>query len=186
MWRAGLQGPGLHRFEYLLGRRKKTIAIMESRPKAPRLQAFLERRYGPSVFASPRTDWEALGVGSTSVVQIDVGSTPIGRVAQDASKLAAVAHQFGPSRARVSVYRYDQADQPTPWNADHYSVWLDLDQHRDIRNFVNRASTSYDANLVQYLHETVFWVKEQPGDDHWLTDLPSSVVAVVQFRSEST
>lgn len=159
---------------------------MDAQPKAPRLQAFLEREYGPSVFAFPRTDWEALGVGSTRLVQIDVRNTPINRLAQDASKVAAVAHQLGSYQARVSVYRYDETDQPTPWNTDHYSVWLDLDRHRDIREFVNRASTSYDANLVRYLHETVFWVKEQPGDDHWLGDLPSSVVAVVQFRSEST
>lgn len=40
--------------------------LMESRPKAPKLQALLERRYGPSVFASPRTEWEALAENSTA------------------------------------------------------------------------------------------------------------------------
>ena len=137
------------------------------------------------MFVSPRGDWDAVGVNSTNVVQIDACRTPIARVTQDASRLAIVAHQLGLSDARVSVYRYDESDQPTPWNVDHYSVWLNINTHPEIHEMVNRASTSYDDNLVRYLGENVFWVKEEPGDDHWLPELPTSVLAVVEILRSS-
>jgi hypothetical protein len=135
----------------------------------------------------PRSGWDALGVGSTNLVEIDARRTPVAGVAHDAARVAVVANQLGPSDARVSVYRYDPADAPKDWNADNYAVWLNLESHTDIRELVNRASTSYDDNLVQYLRKNVFWVKEDHGDDHWLSydQLPAVVRAVVDIRSVS-
>ncbi len=161
---------------------------MQDKARAPKLQAFLERGGGPTVIATPRAGWDALSVASTNLVEIDARRTPIARVARDAARVAVVANRLGPSDARVSVYRYDPADAPKDWNADHYSVWLNLDSHANIHELANRASTSYDANLVRYLRENVFWVKEDPGDDHWLSyeDLPAVVRAIVDIRSTST
>lgn len=161
---------------------------MENKPRAPKLQAFLERGYGPTVIVTAREDWQALSVGSTNLVEIDAQRTPIAHVAHDAARVAMVASQTGPANARVSVYRHDPADAPTDWNTDHYSVLLNLEQHPNILEFVNRASTSYNANLVEYLRENVFWIKEQSGPDHWLRydELPAVVPAVVGVRSTST
>lgn len=86
------------------------------------------------------------------------------------------------------MYRHDPADAPKDWNTDHYSVLLNLEPHTNIHQLVNQASTSYNANLVEYLRENVFWVKEDPGPDHWLRydELPAVVQAVVGIRSTST
>ncbi len=161
---------------------------MHDRARAPKLQAFLERRYGPTVIVTPLADWNALSVGSTQLVRIEADRTPIAHVAQDAARVAVVASQIGPSNARVSVYRHDLADAPKDWNTDHYSVLLNLEQHTNIHELVNRASTSYNANLLQYFRENVFWVKEDHGDDHWLSydELPAVVRAIVGIRSTST
>ncbi len=51
---------------------------------------------------------------------------------------------------------------------------------------MNAASTSYSANLVRYLNENVVVVKEDPGDDHWLVKVPSSVVTVLKIDVPST
>lgn len=49
---------------------------------------------------------------------------------------------------------------------------------------VNSASTSDNANMRGFLRDHVFMVKEPPGTDHWLAELPSSVVAVVKKREK--
>jgi hypothetical protein len=161
---------------------------VQERARAPKLQAFLERRYGPTVIVTPLVDWNALDVGSTQLVQIVADRTPIADVAHAAARVAIVANQVGPSNARVSVYRYDPADAPKDWNTDHYSVLLNLERHANIHDLVNSASTSYDMNLQQFLRENVFWVKEDRGDDHWLRydELPSVVQAIIDIRSTST
>jgi hypothetical protein len=150
---------------------------METRAKAPRIHAFIKKTHGRSVIAMPRDDWEALQVKSTNLVQIDIQETPLARVAEDSCVLAAVAQKYGPSDGRVSVYRYDEKD-PKPVNVDHYSVWLDLVGHPRIQEMVQAASTSLDDNLCRFSKENVFLVLEHLGDDHWLADLPSSVISI--------
>ena len=70
-----------------------------------------------------------------------------------------VARRNGPADAKVSVYRFDPVDEK-PWNADHYSVWLDLRSHVDFPSLVNRLSTSDDVNMVEYLLERVHRQKD--------------------------
>lgn len=48
---------------------------------------------------------------------------------------------------------------------------------------MNTASTSDNANMRGFLAEHVFLVKEKPGPDHWLPDLPVEIVTVVTKRS---
>ena len=148
--------------------------------KAPRLQAFLERGYGPPVLIMSRESWDALRVTGSDLVEIDARQTPIADVVDDATRLAVVAHEYTPAIGRVTVYREDRTD-PKPWNSDHYSVW-DLAQHPDLAWMINRASTSLDTNLLTFLGEHVFWVKERPGPDHWLEshELPSVVRVLLE------
>jgi hypothetical protein len=95
--------------------------------------------------------------------------------------MAVVASQTSTGGGRVTVYRHDPNDEPTPVNVDHYSVWTDLASHPQIEEFVTAASTALNPNLKQFLAEHVLWVKEEPGADHWLTDVPSPVVTAVHI-----
>ena len=45
---------------------------------------------------------------------------------------------------------------------------------------VNTASTEINATMVGFLADHVFMVKEAPGPDHWLAELPPEVFAVVR------
>lgn len=150
---------------------------MGIKANAPRICAFLKKTEGRSVIVMPREDWNALQVGSTNLVQIDINETPLVRVAEDSCVLAVVALKYGPSSGRVSVYRHDEKDKK-PVNVDHYSVWLDLVGHPNIQEMVQAASTSLDDNLRQFSDENVFLVLENKGDDHWLENLPGSVINV--------
>lgn len=150
---------------------------METRAKAPRITAFMKKTQGRSVIVMPRDKWATMGVKSTNVVQIDIQKTPIARVAEDSCVLAAIAQKYGPSDAKISVYRYDEKD-PRPINVDHYDVWLDLVSHPRIQEMVMAASTSLDDNLRRFSRENVFLVLEHLADDHWLEDLPDSVVSI--------
>ena len=129
-----------------------------------------------------RSVWESFSIGSTELISIDPLHTPIARVVQKVSTNAVVACYVGPSEARVSVYRHDPRD-PKPWNADHYSVLADIREHLDIRDTANRASTSYDVNMIEHLSEHVHW-RRQPrtSTNHWFDfdELPAFVQSVVR------
>ena len=123
---------------------------MEPKAKAPRLQAYLEKTQGVSAFAVPRSQWRSLQVNSTQLIEIDVEATPMHGVASRGSLIAVVASQTSTGGGRVSIYRNDPKDSPTPVNVDHYSVWTDLASHSQIEEFAVAASTSVDPNLEQY------------------------------------
>lgn len=154
---------------------------VKGQEKPPRIQAYLEHAQGRSAFASPRSQWDSLLIDSTQAVTIDVTNTPIGAVAHEASLIAAVANRTSTGGGRVTVYRLDPKDQHTPVNVDHYSVWTDIASHPQIEEFVSAASTDLNPNLRQYLTENVLWVKEEPGADHWLSVVPSSVVTAIRI-----
>ena len=155
---------------------------MSPKAKAPKLEAFLEHL---KIVASPRDDWKSFSVGSTGLVPIDALVTPIASIVHQLPRVAVVARRNGPADAKVSVYRFDPVDEE-PWNADHYSVWLDLRSHVDFPSLVNRLSTSDDANMAEYLLERVHWQKDvRDPNDHWLTfdELPPLVQSLVGSSS---
>ena len=156
---------------------------MDSEPGAPRLDAFLASTRGLSAITVLRTQWDSLQVNSTQPIPIDVEATPIRGVASGASRIAVVAKQMSTGGGRVSVYRNDPQDEPAPINVDHYTVLTDLDTDPRLRQFAVAASTSVNSNLMNHLRDNVFWVKEEPGDDHWLPEVPSSVLAVVRIET---
>jgi hypothetical protein len=112
-------------------------------------------------------------------LNIDVQRMPISRVADVSSVVASVAHRFGPASAVVSVFRYDDKDDPYVFNQDRYQV-PNLAAHPRFDEIVIRASTSVNENMREYLRENVFLYKERPGSDHWLKTIPSSITAITR------
>ena len=153
---------------------------MPQKSSIPRFHAYLERIEGRSVLTMSRRDWLNLGVYEGSPVQIDVTHTPMSATAQSASVIASVAVKWSSSATEIHIYRYDPLDEPTPYNLDKYSVWEDLTTHNHYFRIVQVASAQDDEKLHSYLRENIFIVKESRGGDHWLPDLPASVLAVVK------
>jgi hypothetical protein len=122
-----------------------------------------------------RQQWEELKACEDTPVVVDVEATPLAGVAHDALVVAAIATQQGPAKAGISIFRYDEKDQPTPINKDDYDVWTNLDAHPALRGMIAAASTSYDDNFRAFSAEHVFLVKCKPGREHWLPELPAHV-----------
>lgn len=139
-----------------------------------------ERIEETSVLTMPHGDWTRLVGTLGKPVSFDVRSTPLAGVAHVSSVVASVAHQFGPATARVSVFRHDAADAPTPINLDEYDVWTDLSAHPRLPEMITAASTSDNENFRAFCREHVFFVKRQPGPEHWLPTLPSSITLLVR------
>ena len=147
--------------------------------EAPRFRMYLEHVEGRSVLTMSRPEWDSLSGGLGNPVLIDVQRTPMGAVASDASVVAAVAQRYSEATAEVVIYRYDQRDQPTPYNLDKYTVWVDLPSHSSFSQMIAGASTKDDANFRQFLSENVFFVGQGHGPDHWLPELPASVRSII-------
>ncbi len=147
---------------------------------APRFHAFWEQIEGRSVLTMPRSDWDAVVARFGAPVQLDISRTPLAQVAKDAAVIAAVAEQLSTAIARVSIFRGDPQDAPTPINQDKYTVWLDLQSHPRLMEMVTRGSTEDNANFRQFIGDNVFLVKQDHGNDHWLPSLPASVSAIIR------
>jgi hypothetical protein len=111
-------------------------------------------------------------------VEINVKQTPLGRVAPQAVAAIVGPHVRGASR--IEIYRYDVKDAATPINKDTYLVIEDTAGWWNLPAIVASASTEDNANLRAYLKNYVFLVKEAPGPDHWLSDLPASVLSIIR------
>jgi len=155
---------------------------MSSTYHAPRFHARLTYIEGRSVLLMSRVTWKELKFQEGKPILIDVSQTPMSGVARDALVVAAVALRSSTSTARISIYRYDPEDAPTPYNVDHYEVWEDLPSFHDYEEIVSAASTRDDDNLRGFMQGNVFIVKEKPGKDHWLSqpELPALVRTVVR------
>ncbi len=149
---------------------------------APRLWAHFQRLEGRPMFLMPRSQWEAVKALMGKPVPIELSKTPMASLATEAELAAAVAERRSDYEAMITVYRRDPKD-PMPINVDRYLVWERIPDHRDFLAMVNTASTSDNANMRGFLADHVFLVKEKPGPDHWLPDLPVEIVAVVARRS---
>jgi hypothetical protein len=135
----------------------------------------------PTALVAPRAAWDELQLAGSTLFEIDVRRTPIARLGSDTCRCVVVARDHANAIARVSADRPDPAD-PKPWNVDDSLVWDPAD-HPEFAFLVIRASTSLDDNLLQFLHEHVFWVKEDPREDHWLQpdELPAEVRVILDL-----
>ena len=157
-----------------------SLNFVDAMADAPRFRFWWERVEGTSILRMSREDWDDLVGLLGEPVAVDVRETPLAGVAQASSVVASVAHRFGPATARLSVFRYDQADEPTPINQDEYDVWTDLAAHPRLGEMVNAASTSLDPNFHSFCRENVFLVKREAGADHWLPTIPSSITVLLK------
>ncbi len=149
---------------------------------APRFWAYFQGVEGRPMFLMLRSQWEALKALAGQRVPIEISRTPMARLATETDLAAAVAERKSDYEATITVYRHDPKD-PMPINVDRYLVWERVPDHRDFFAMVNTASTSDNANMRGFLADHVFLVKEKPGPDHWLPDLPVEIVAIVTKRS---
>lgn len=153
---------------------------------APRLLFYWGRQEDTTILAMPRQDWFSIVGSGGTPISFDVRSTPMANVAHVSSVLGTVAHEIGPATARVTLFRYDAADAPTPINQDDYDVWTDLSSHPKLPGMITAASTSNNENLQQFIQENVFLVKRKPGPDHWQPTIPSSMMVVLKSTLTST
>ncbi len=155
---------------------------MSSTYHAPRFLAYLTRIEGRSVLTMSRGEWQRLKLQEDKPVLISVSQTPMSDVGRNASVVATVAQKFSSATARISIYRHDPKDVPTPYNVDNYLVWEELLIHHSYEDIVSAASTQDDPNLRGFLRENVLIVKEDHGKDHWLSysNLPALVRTVVR------
>ncbi len=154
--------------------------------QAPRFEFYLTKKHfeGRPVFTWPKDQWESIAGQGKQLALMDVTATPMRGVASDAPILACVAEQYASADAQISIYRYDAADSSTPVNKDSYNVWRG-ETLKSIPNLAERAvacGTCADANMYQFFDQNVFLVKEEPGDDHWLTKLPDSVQVLIEQK----
>ena len=149
---------------------------------APRFRFWRGRERGHSILTMRRTDWDSLVGHLGDPIEVDVLKTPLAGVARVSSVVASVAHQFNSATARFSVFRYDDADLPTPINLDDYDVWHDLAGHPRLPQMIEAASTSDNANFRTFCRENVFFVKRSSGPDHWLPRIPSSITVVLRKK----
>jgi hypothetical protein len=148
-------------------------------PEAPRFQAFLHRvEGGRPVLRMTRVAWEAIRGRDGLPVEIDVKQTPLGQVG--AQVAAAIARPHASGISRIEVYRFDPKDAPTPYNLDRYLVLENIAGRWDLEAIGNSASTEDNQNLRDYLRRYVFLVKEDAGPDHWLPELPATVLSIIR------
>ncbi len=151
--------------------------------QAPRFHAFFGHIEARQVLLMSRRDWERLAqLGEGEIVEIDISTTPIARVAEDSRVEAVVAARQSDYEVVLEVFRNDPQDAPTPVNVDRYGVWERLPPHRNYVEMVNSASTEDNANMRRFLEDHVFLVKDEVTDGHRLPELPLHVRAVLRRR----
>jgi hypothetical protein len=111
---------------------------------------------GRTILLMKRADWEQLKILGSTPVLLKLDQMPIAAVAQDVEVLAAVAIQESPTHVRISIYRDDPNDAPTPINVDEYSVFETFPPDLDVFRTIAEATTDADANFFRYRDDHVF------------------------------
>jgi len=159
---------------------------MSDYAEAPRFEAYFQRVEGCTVLTWRAEHWDEVVEHSNEPVLIDVTSTPMVEIAQDAPIIACTAERTAQSEGRISIYRYDEGDNPTPYNVDHYRVLRGetIQSRSDFIEMVLACGTAADSNIRDYFSQNVFLIKEEHGPDHWLpySDLPSSIRTKIQIE----
>jgi hypothetical protein len=152
---------------------------MLAQPRAPKLHAFLTRR--ERIFVMDRAVWRRAKPPQSERILFDLDGTPLAGVG-DKGVYATAAPSGDGVDYRISIYRPDPKDiqHGAPINTDHYRVFERFPSHLDLHRTANIASTYVDENLLAYIDERVFLVKEPRGDDHWLPDYPTQVILMVE------
>ncbi len=155
-------------------------------PNAPRFHAYWQRLEGKRIFIMKKRDWESLNVSEETAVNLRLEQAqylPISQIFH-ANKFIAGTVTPTSKRFSIKIFRNDPKDIPTPINVDTYTVWIGLPTHFDIPKMIMSAATSDNGNFEIYATDHVFFVKEDPGNDHWLEQLPSEVQMLLSRQEE--
>ena len=153
-------------------------------PNAPRFHTLWENREGRRIFIMKKEQWEEIKVNQGNLFRLDleeVSKFPMGGVATRPGFLTAVASSTG-EEVQMTIYREDPKDFPTPVNVDKYKIWESFPPQilTSRTEMIHTADTNADINFDVYEKDHIFIVKEDAGEGHWLSELPSSVVALVE------
>ena len=132
-----------------------------------------------------RNEWEAVKPVFGKPVKLDIAKTPMANIAKDASILATVAARSSDQTPKIDIYRHDEKDQPTPINKDTYIVIEDILGRPDYHELVTKSSTSDSPELRYFLKTNIGLVKAEPSNDHWLPELPSSVLCILESSASN-
>ncbi len=148
-----------------------------------KFQFYLDRVEGRKVLWLPRKAWESFKPLFGKPVKIDIVKTPMANVLKDASGIVAVAVRS--SDQIPSIDRHDEKDYPYTKNKDSYIVIEDILERPDYQELVIKSSTSDSIELREFLKGNIGLVKAEPSTDHWLTELPSSVICIIRPSNNS-
>jgi hypothetical protein len=152
-------------------------------PNAPRFHTLWENREGRRIFIMKKDEWNSVKTNKGNLFKLDleqVASFPMGGVASQPGFLSAVASSTG-EEVKMTIYREDPKDFPTPINVDIYTIWESFPSQvlTNRSEMIQTADTNADVNFEVYEEDHIFIVKEDAGEGHWLGELPSSVVALI-------
>lgn len=150
-----------------------------------KFQFYSDRVEGRKVLWLPRKEWESFKPLFGKPVKIDIVKTPMANVLKDASGVAAVAVRSSDQIPSIDIYRHDEKDYPYTKNKDSYFVMEDTIGRLDYQQIISKSSTSDSPELREFLRDNVGLVKAEPSTDHWLTELPSSVIYIIRPNNNS-
>ncbi|MBD3327911.1 hypothetical protein GF340_01255 [Candidatus Peregrinibacteria bacterium] len=149
--------------------------------KAPRLCAYLEHLENRPLLIMRRSEWNDLELKRGKMVEIDLRRTPLKGYP---NVEAAIAERTKSGEVYIKVYRIDENDAPKIINEDIYAVWEFVPKYYNLPQIVTEASTEINPNLTSFLEECIFLIKQKPGPNHWLTDLPEEIILTIMYRYE--
>ena len=154
-------------------------------PNAPRFHTLWQHIEGDKrIFAIRMADWDSLQIAeglNEKLVKLELEQfqpLPIHRVMVGGDLIGYTAMATS-SKVTIKIYRRDPKDEPTPINVDTYTVWKGLPPYLDVPKMIITGDTDANQNFWNYANDHVFLVKEEPGNDHWLEELPREVYAVL-------
>ena len=152
-------------------------------PNAPRFHTLWESRENRRIFIMKKEEWESVKSSEGTPVLLDleeIRTLPFGGISNHPGYLGAVATNTG-EEVSIAIYREDPVDDPYPINVDRYTIWESFPSQilEDRTEMIQTADTNANGNFLEYEEKHVFIVKDDAGDDHWLKNLPSSVVALI-------
>jgi hypothetical protein len=158
---------------------------LSAHPNAPRFHTLWQHIEGDKrIFAIRRSDWDSLRIddgSSEKLIKLELEQfepLPIHRVIAGGDLIGYTATASS-SKVTIKIYRRDPKDEPTPINVDTYTIWKGLPSYLNVPQMVITGDTDTNENFWHYANDHVFLVKEEPGDDHWLKELPGEVYAVL-------
>ena len=151
----------------------------------PKLQLVYERIQGTRILTMPVADYEKAKLSTGQETEITIQATPVRHVAQRAGAIITIAEETADDFERVSVIRPAEPTDPHDVDKDEYHVWINIQDHPDFNDMVNRASTNVDADLLDYVSPRTFWFKQPPDSEHHMTyaQLSTRFKVVMNFQS---